>query len=449
MQIELKEVVTQCNPAEVYKVFQKEENTILLESGLVNDKLGKYSFIGINPFLVIKSDEERCLINGVEEKCDIFEKLMEVLSRYRVENKTELPFIGGCIGYFSYDFGIRLEEIKEDAVETVQIPDYYFVFYDNLIIFDHNQQKIYVSACGMKEGHKESIAKIEERINQAKSLKQSQVKESKTTFHSNFTKEDYIATVTKVKEYIRSGDVYIMNLTQQFTAETDKDSYQTYLDLRTINPAPFAAFYQLEGFEIISASPERFLSIRDGIVETRPIKGTRPRGQNEVDDLKNREELLNSEKDKSELLMIVDLERNDLSKVCKPHSVKVKELFSLEEYSTVFHLVSTVVGELKEGIDAVQCFRECFPGGSITGAPKIRAMELIDELEGLKRGIYTGCMGYFSFDGNADFNIVIRTAIKKDGKAYFGVGGGITWESIEEEEYQETLHKAKALMRVI
>ena len=184
-------------------------------------------------------------------------------------------------------------------------------------------------------------------------------------------------------------------------------------------------------------------------VETRPIKGTRPRGKDKLEDEKNKKELLNSEKDKSELLMIVDLERNDLSKVCKPFSVKVTELFKLEEYATVFHLVSTVIGELKEDVSSVKCIRECFPGGSITGAPKIRSMEIIEELEGLRRGIYTGAIGYFDLIGNCDFNIVIRTILAKDNKAYFGVGGGITIESEEEMEYEETLDKAKALMRVL
>jgi para-aminobenzoate synthetase component 1 len=222
-----------------------------------------------------------------------------------------------------------------------------------------------------------------------------------------------------------------------------------YKDLRHINPAPFAAFMNIEDFSIVSSSPERFLEIKNNIVQTRPIKGTRSRGKNKEEDLINRQELIDSEKDKSELLMIVDLERNDLSKVCKPYSVKVTELFKLEEYSTVFHLVSTVVGELKDKYTAVDCIKACFPGGSITGAPKVRSMEVIEELEPTRRSIYTGCIGYLGFDGNADLNIVIRTILIKEGQAYLGVGGGITWESEKEAEYQETLDKAKALMRVL
>jgi para-aminobenzoate synthetase component 1 len=230
---------------------------------------------------------------------------------------------------------------------------------------------------------------------------------------------------------------------------TNKSSYEIYRDLRQINPAPFSSYLKLESFEIISSSPECFLKLENKRVETRPIKGTRPRGETEEQDEQNRLELINSEKDRAELLMIVDLQRNDLSKVCKPGSVKVTELFKLEEYSTVFHLVSTVEGQLKDEVDSLECMKQCFPGGSITGTPKIRAMEIIDELEGIKRGIYTGCIGYFGFDGNADFNIAIRTIIKRGNEVSFGVGGGITWDSEEAAEYQETLDKAKALMRVV
>ncbi|NSA17276.1 anthranilate/para-aminobenzoate synthase component I [Clostridium saccharobutylicum] len=238
-------------------------------------------------------------------------------------------------------------------------------------------------------------------------------------------------------------------MTRRIWCENNEHPFKIYEKLRSSNKAPFSAYMNFEDFQIISSSPERFLSIIDGVIETRPIKGTRPRGKNDEQDKKYREELMNSEKDKSELLMIVDLERNDLSKVCKPNSVKVKELFKIEEYVTVFHLVATVEGKLKEGISSVKCIRECFPGGSITGAPKIRAMEIIEELEKLKRNIYTGSIGYFDLRGNSDFNIVIRTIIKRENKAYLGVGGGITWESIEEEEWFETIHKAKALMGVL
>ena len=273
--------------------------------------------------------------------------------------------------------------------------------------------------------------------------------ESKNIFYSNFEKSTYIDGVKKVKDYILSGDVYITNFTQRMWCYSNEDAFTIYSKLRQINKAPFSAFLNLDDFEIISSSPERFLNTVDKIVTTRPIKGTRPRGKDKVEDEKNKLELLNSEKDKAELLMVVDLERNDLSKVCEKNTVKVTELFTLESYATVFHLVSEVTGKLKENITSIKCMRECFPGGSITGTPKIRSMEVIEEIEGIRRNIYTGSIGYFDFRGNCDFNIIIRTILKKGNKAYFGVGGGITIESEEVAEYEESLDKAKALMRVL
>ena len=252
-----------------------------------------------------------------------------------------------------------------------------------------------------------------------------------------------------MKDYILNGHMYIANMTRRIWCYNNEDSFVTYEKLRSINKAPFSVYMNFDDFQVISSSPERFLYIKDRKVYTRPIKGTRPRGKTIEEDLRNKKELINSEKDKSELLMIVDLERNDLSKVCKPKSVKVTDLFKIEEYATVFHLVSEIEGELEDKVSAVKCMKECFPGGSITGAPKIRAMDIIEELEGLKRNLYSGSIGYFEIRGNCDFNIVIRTYVKIDNKAFVGIGGGITYESNEEAEWLETIDKAKALMRVL
>lgn len=449
MNVILKNIVTTLDAFDIYSIFKNEKNVILLDSGMDYENLGKYSYIGVNPFLVLKGRNNKCSLNDEECLCDVFDKLSELLNRYKIENTTRIPFVGGCIGYFSYDFSLEIESIASKSKEDIILPHYYFVFYDNLIIIDNECDKTYISACGILKDYDESIALLEKKITEQKPEEYKDIKNSKKRMTSNFTKDNYIKAVTKVKEYIRSGDIYIANLTQRFETETDKESYEIYRDLRYINPAPFGAFMRLDDFDVISSSPERLLKITDRLVETRPIKGTRPRGSNALEDDCCRNELISSEKDKAELLMIVDLERNDLSKVCKPHSVKVTELFKLEEYSTVFHLVSTVVGKLKDHVDAVQCLKAVFPGGSITGTPKIRAMEIIDEIEGLRRSLYTGCIGYFSFNGNADFNIIIRTIIKIRNEVYFGVGGGITWDSDEEAEYQETLDKAKALMEVI
>jgi len=446
--IEVKEIQINLNPLEVYNVFKKESDTILLDSSKEDKNLSKFSFIGLNPFMTFEAKGKSCLVDNIEVSGEPFEVLDELIEKYKLSEDIypEIPLISGAIGYISYDVCRILENLPNNSEEDFEISDIKFIFYNNIIIFDLQNNKQYITSLN---GDKKEVDLILNKIKQAIKIKEIIVEEKNKSFISNFNKEDYKSAITKLKDYIVSGDVYIANMTQRFYTESTEDSFEIYKKLRSINKAPFSAFMNFNDFQVISSSPERFLEINNRKVITRPIKGTRPRGRTKEEDTINSLELLNSEKDKAELLMVVDLERNDLSKVCKPHSVKVTELFKLETYATVFHLVSTVEGELKEGVSAIKCIKECFPGGSITGTPKIRAMEIIEELEGLKRNIYTGSIGYFDFRGNADFNIAIRTIIKKDNKAYFGVGGGITYDSIEEEEYNETLDKAEALMRVL
>lgn len=449
MDLLIEEFKTELDAFDIYSLFKEDKTVTILDSGMGAENLGRYSFIGLNPFTTFKYEDGICTINEKEFIGEPFEELNKLINKYKIENNTEIPYIAGAMGYFSYDLGRTIEELPVMAEEEVKIPDCYFYFYDNAVIVDNLKKQAYITALGILKSREDSINETKYKILKGNKVEYREVDKSNTEFTSNFGKDEYIDTVEKVRQFIRSGDIYITNLTQRFFCETKKDPYEVYKNLRYINPAPFAAFMNIEDFSLISSSPERFLKIRNSIVETRPIKGTRPRGKDKEQDLINRQELIDSEKDKSELLMIVDLERNDLSKVCKPHSVKVTELFKLEEYSTVFHLVSNVVGELKDEYTSVDCVKACFPGGSITGAPKVRSMEVIEELEPTRRNIYTGCIGYLGFDGNADLNIVIRTILMKDGKAYLGVGGGITWESIKEEEYDETIDKARALMRVL
>ena len=446
MNIYLKEIKINLNPCEVYEAFRYDIDTIILDSSKEDEKLSKYSFIGLNPYMTFSSFQNDGYIDGVKVEGNPFKILDELLTRNKVVEKTNIPLIGGSMGYISYDTGRIIEKISDSSDEDFKIPHMKFVFYRNIIIFDLMENKQYISYF---EGEEKTVEVIIEKIEQVEVKKEEFSYNQEEKFISNFTKEAYKKSITRLKEYIRNGDVYIANMTQRFYCHNEEDSFTIYKKLREINKAPFSAYLNFNDFQIISSSPERFIQIKDRIAHTRPIKGTRPRGNTIEEDEKNKLELINSEKDKSELLMIVDLERNDFSKVCKPGTVKVKELFALEEYATVFHLVSTIEGELQDDVSAVNVMKECFPGGSITGAPKIRAMEIIEELEGLKRNIYTGAIGYFDFRGNSDFNIAIRTILKKDNKAYFGVGGGITYESIEEDEYLETLDKAKALMKVL
>ncbi len=270
-------------------------------------------------------------------------------------------------------------------------------------------------------------------------------------YKSNFLKEAYLAAIGRAKEYIRQGDIYQVNLSQRFSTDLTMPPFELYKRLRQINPAPFAAYLDCGDVKMISASPERFLKIdaKNRYIETRPIKGTRPRGKTTIEDERLKNALINSAKDRAEHVMIVDLERNDLGRVCEYGSVKWAELMVLEQYATVSHLVSKVNGRLRADADAADCLMNCFPGGSITGAPKIRAMEIIDELEPAKRSAYTGAIGYIGFNGNMDTNIVIRSFINKGDKLHFQVGGGIVSDSDPEAEYQETLDKAGALMEAV
>lgn len=447
MELIKREFNSKLNAFEVYNLFKDERDTILLDSSKEDKNLSKYSFIGINPFLKFEVNNEKGYINDNIVEGDPFNILENLILKYKNDIQDELPLLSGCMGYISYDAGRLLEELPNTSKEDFNAPDIRFIFYKNIIIFDLINDKKYITDL---DGNIENIESILKKISNGEKINEEIVPEtSENIFYSNFIKEDYKKAVTRLKEYIVSGDVYIANMTQRFWCYNGDDSFDIYKKLRSINKAPFSAYLNFEDFQIISSSPERFIQVFNNKAHTRPIKGTRPRGNNAEEDERNKLELINSEKDKAELLMVVDLERNDFSKVCKPHTVKVTENFKLEEYSTVFHLVSTVEGQLKEDFSSVRCIKECFPGGSITGTPKIRSMEIIEELEGVKRNIYTGSIGYFDFRGNCDFNIVIRTIVKKDNKAFFGVGGGITYDSIEEDEYNETLDKARALMRVL
>ncbi|WP_271809260.1 aminodeoxychorismate synthase component I [Clostridium beijerinckii] len=446
----IKELNTYYDPFYTYDLFKDSKDSIFLDSSKEDKLLSKYSFIGLNPYKKFISRGRKVTIDNEEyNDVDPFEKLDEIIESYKISINSNIPFVSGAIGYFSYDIGRVLEDLPDESKEDFGIPDSIFIFFDNLIIFDLQNKKTYITSVGQLEESKNSILSIEKCLKNYIEGLPINLEKTNNEFFSNFDKEEYKKAIASLKEYIRSGDVYIANMTRRIWCNNNEKPYEIYRKLRNTNKAPFSAYMNFEDFQIISSSPERFLSIIDGKVQTRPIKGTRPRGKDYEEDERNRNELMASEKDKSELLMIVDLERNDLSKVCKPKSVKVTELFKLEEYETVFHLVATIEGRLRENVSSVKCIRECFPGGSITGAPKIRAMEIIEELEKLKRNIYTGSIGYFDLRGNSDFNIVIRTIIKKGNKAYLGVGGGITWESIEEEEWLETIDKAKALMEVL
>lgn len=434
--------------ADIFSLYYQDTDAVFLDSSLKNT-LGQFSIIGLHPYLKLEETDGVLYRNGQKASGSIEEALSVCLKENEEIHALPLPLIAGAIGYFSYDYGRKFEHIATKHPKRLHIPDALFVFYDNLIIEDKENQVLYVTARGELSAPEESIHAIVQTIETVKSCPIPPKGTHLADFHADFIKKDYKQAVDDVINYIIEGDIYITNMTQQLTVESSKHPYDVFRYLRTHNPSPFGGYFNYGDFQIASASPERFMLVKDGIVETRPIKGTRPRGTTPEEDLALKQELADSSKDKSELLMVVDLERNDLNHVCIPGSVKVTRHFDVETYATVFHLVTTIIGKLRPELDVLDLIRAAFPGGSITGTPKIRSMEIIDELEHNRRGLYTGSIGYLSLDGSCDLNIVIRTAVCKDGLYHLGVGGGITCESDLEFEYEETLQKAKAVLEAI
>ena len=440
--------------SEVFRLAAKEPGCAFLDSSLVNE-LGRWSILGLRPYkTLIKEQDGSFTEDGVSRQDTDFEtQLGEFLRLHHDENETALPIVSGAIGYFSYDYGREHMGVPSAEQDVEPIPQARVVFYDLLLIEDCREKRVWLSACGQTEDAEALLARfrrdIERGMEEGFPALPDAHATKPVTVRPNFEKEEYKAAVDRMIRYIIEGDIYIANMTQRLDVMSDREPLAVFEHLRTHNPSPFGGYLDCGDHQIICASPERFLRLRDGVVETRPIKGTRKRGETPEEDEALRRELEQSEKDKSELLMIVDLERNDLNRVCRPGSVEVTELFTVETYATVFHLVSNIRGELAQGSDVTDLLRAAFPGGSITGAPKYRAMEIIDELEHGKRGLYTGSIGYLTLDGDCDLNIVIRTALHRDGRYHLGVGGGITSESDLEFEYEETLQKAKAVLEAL
>lgn len=434
---------------EIFDRLSGVDYSFFLDSSMDAKNLGRYSFIGASPFLVFRSKGGR--IELIDKKSRIkkeegnpFDVLKELMGKYRTKTYSNIPFLGGAVGYFAYDLGrFSIKDFKFKSRDDLKNWDCVLGFYDSILMRDNlGGETFLVSENGTRE---RVILDLIEK-DEVKKIKKWR---AKSPIKSNFTRRRYYKAIEKVKDYIAAGDIYQANLSQRFSADFYGDPWLLYKKLRRLNPAPFAAYLNFPEVNVLCDSPERFLKITGRRVETRPMKGTRPRGRTPKEDRKLRQELENSIKDKAENLMIVDLERNDLGKVCEYGSVRVSELEIVETYPTVLQMVSTVEGRLRNGVGQIDCLKACFPGGSITGAPKVRAMEIIDEIEPTRRNIYTGAIGYLSFNGDMDLNIAIRTIIVKNKKAYFQVGGGIVADSKPEEEYRETLDKAKALMKAL
>jgi para-aminobenzoate synthetase component 1 len=441
-------------PEEIFAGLHGRAGSFLLDSAQPCGGLGSFSFAGFEPFLTFRATGDRITIirDGRAETRtgDPLVELGALLRRHRGPPAPGIPFCGGAIGYISYELCSMLERVPRADGGGLDIPDIEFGFHDGFIAHDHAAGRTFLVAT--PAGGRDPTAVMESLCS---ALRESgPVPPMGGTGPagpptSNFTRDAYLAAIGRIKDYIRSGDVYQVNLSQRFEAPLPCHPYALYRRLRSLSPAPFAAYLNGTGAQVACASPERFLRIQGRRVETRPIKGTRPRGASPMEDDRLAAELRTSEKDRAELLMIVDLERNDLGRVCEPGTIRVDDLFRLETHPTVHHLVATVSGSLRPGCDAVDCIRAMFPGGSITGAPKIRAMQVIAELETRRRNVYTGAIGYLGFDGDCDLNIAIRTITCSGGLATYHAGGGIVWDSDPASEYQETLDKARAMTAAI
>ena len=445
------------DPLALFAVFANDRHAVLLDSALLTAERGRYAFIAAEPFCVLTSKDGAIALDGERSAGNPFDVLRRELERYRLRPTAGLPpFQGGAVGYFGYELAQHLERVPLARDDDRQFPDLALGFHDVIVAFDHRERRAWILSSGLPETEpakrrERAMARLDAisaRLAAASLLPRPSAPQAPPAIASNFTRPQYEAVVRRVVEYILAGDIFQANLSQRFTAPlpAGMTAFDLYRRLRGLNPAPFAAFLRLDDVAVASASPERFIALRAGRVETCPIKGTRPRGATPAEDRVLADELLASEKDRAENVMIVDLLRNDLSRVCCDHTVDVPELCALERYAGVHHLVSTVTGRLLPGRSAVDLLRAAFPGGSITGAPKVRAMEIIAELEPTRRGPYTGSIGYIGFDGTMDTSIVIRTFVVRDGTAYFQVGGGIVADSDPEREYRETLDKAGGML---
>ncbi|MEK7352913.1 MAG: anthranilate synthase component I [Chloroflexota bacterium] len=443
-------------PVSAFLKIHRNDFSFLLESVEGGERLARYSFIGTEPYRVIKTSGK--------DNIDPLPAIKKELDWFKPVPVAGLPkFCGGAVGYLSYETVTRFEELPSPDRDPLGLPESLFMFVDTVLIFDHVTHKIKVLTHVHLDGdiekeYQRAVKKIDElvdRLHQPLPVNKQSFSgrtnpvapQSKPT--SNFSKSDYEAVVEKIKKYITAGEVIQVVPSQRLSQATKAAPFDIYRALRTINPSPYMFYFDLGDFFIIGASPEILVRVENGTVTTRPLAGTRPRGKTPEEDARLEQELRNDEKEQAEHIMLVDLGRNDIGRVSEPGSVEVSELMDVERYSHVMHLVTNVQGKLRSDMNAFDALRACFPAGTVSGAPKIRAMEIIAEVEPEKRGPYAGAAGYFSFSGNMDMAISIRTMVVSKGIAYTQAGGGIVYDSVPEREYEETLNKARALLNAI
>jgi para-aminobenzoate synthetase component 1 len=446
------------NSADLFSSFSDDDWSIFLDSGYPSENAGRYDILVTEPIATVVSNENIITVTTESsskhyKKTSPFKVLQATIDLYAnkqlTENQQTLPFQGGALGYFSYDLARSIETLPNIANDAEQLPEMAIGIYTWAIVVDHQQKKSYLTGAVRRKNSKWTRETLIYSFSYPLPKKDKEAFVVTSSIQSNFEYFQYHEAFKKIKYYILEGDCYQINLAQRYSAFARGNPWNAYQQLRKLNPAPFSAYINTPFGQILSSSPERFLKVSKNKVETKPIKGTRPRSNNRDEDNKQIEALRSSPKDHAENVMIVDLLRNDISRVCQTGSVSVPKLFAIESYSTVHHLVSTIQGNLATNKDAIDLLTACFPGGSITGAPKIRAMEIIESLEPHRRGIYCGAIGYIDFNGNMDTNIAIRTLVYNQNTIRYWVGGGIVHDSNIDEEYQETLDKGKALLELL
>lgn len=492
----IQEIQTAHTPESLIKSLDGERGIVLLRTSSFDSLSARYSFVTARPFLTFCSLGSRCELtqhatrNTQLQFGNPWHLLDSLMSRYELLEELDLPFpLGGCFGYWGYDLKNFVEpKLSRRAPNDLELPDCHVGFYDSLIVFDHRLSKTWVVSTGLAADGSRTEQRAAEQMEfweKAHSMPASEpdgferrsrreealilsAKKSMSLLasaparipgassaSSNLSRTDFLAAVARAQSYIRSGDIYQVNLSHRLTAECELSGWELFQQLKAVSPAPFSAFLDCDDgsrhcrFQIASSSPEQFLRMSGAHIVTRPIKGTRPRDTDPTRDAQLAYELQTSAKELAELVMITDLLRNDLGKVCEYGSVQTPDLARLEKFAHVQHLVSTVEGRLRKDVTHFAALASCFPGGSITGAPKFRAMEIIDELEPLSRGPYCGCLGYLGFNRESQLSITIRTAVCKGGVAYFNVGAGIVADSDPQAEYQETLAKAAGFLAAL
>ena len=454
-------------PVTAFRKIDDGRYSFLLESIEGGEKWARYSFLGASPSLIVRSKgrQVELLQHGSlverQEVDDPTTVLRDLLAGYRPVEVAGLPrFVGGAVGYLGYDMVRHFEQLPTQRPDIIGAWDSFFMITDSLLIFDNVKQKIQVVAtahldgsCTLEEAYAAAVARIEALVAKLRRplpcVPAIQPSHGSVGFSSNMTKPAFEAAVERCKEYVRAGDIIQIVLSQRFSGDLTVDPFDIYRVLRTMNPSPYMFFLRCDDTVVVGASPEVMVRKEGSRVELRPIAGTRPRGATPEDDARLAEELLDDPKERAEHVMLVDLGRNDLGRVCTTGSVEVSELMVIERYSHVMHIVSNVRGELTEGRDAFDLVRATFPAGTLSGAPKIRAMQIIDELEPLRRGVYGGAVGYVSYSGNMDLAIAIRTLVVKDAKVHLQAGAGIVADSDPTTEWQETVNKAMAVRRAI